>query len=111
MLLGTPAYMAPEQLRGEAADAASDQFSFCVTLYEGLYGERPFAGATAKAVAASIAAEKVREPPAGSRVPPWLRRIVLRGLRAAPAQRHPSMEALLAELSRTPGRRRKRVFA
>ena len=44
--IGTPAYMAPEQLAGRRAEARSDQFACCVTLYEALYGERPFAGDT-----------------------------------------------------------------
>src|SRR5690606_16822944 len=46
----------------------------------------------------------VRPPPPGSRVPAWLRRIVLRGLQADPEARTPSMEALLAELGRDRGR-------
>jgi tRNA A-37 threonylcarbamoyl transferase component Bud32 len=94
-LLGTPAYMAPEQLRGGVADARSDVFSFCVALYEALYGERPFAGSTVPAVRASIEDGAVRAPPLMTRVPAWLRAVLLRGLRSAPEQRFASMRALL----------------
>ena len=55
-VLGTPAYMAPEQHDGKPADALSDQFSFCVSLYESLHGRRPFPGQTAAEIAAAVRA-------------------------------------------------------
>jgi eukaryotic-like serine/threonine-protein kinase len=94
-LLGTPAYMAPEQLRGNATDARSDVFSFCVALYEALYGERPFAGSTVWALRTAIEEGAVRAPPVMPRAPSWLRSVLLRGLSAAPEQRFASMRALL----------------
>lgn len=103
-VLGTPAYMAPEQLRGGDANALSDQFGFCVALYEGLYGERPFAGKTLAEIEASITRGVIRTP--DTRVPAWLRRAVLRGLRATPTDRWPSMDALLDSLGRDPAARR-----
>jgi tetratricopeptide (TPR) repeat protein len=109
VFMGTPAYMAPEQLKGGSSDARIDQFSFSVALYEGLYGERPFAGNTLPALAASLARGTVRDAPKSSKVPPWVREVVLRGLRIAPAERYPSMDALLADLGRDPTRARRRV--
>ena len=57
-MLGTPAYMAPEQFLGRATDARTDQFSFCVSLYESLFGKRPFAGDTLFALTANVAMQK-----------------------------------------------------
>jgi predicted Ser/Thr protein kinase len=99
-LLGTPAYMAPEQLRGKRADARSDVFGFCVALFEALYGERPFAGATVSELQAAIEAERVPAPRARLHVPRWVRRVLVRGLRLAPEQRFESMQGLLDALQR-----------
>nr|WP_255216494.1 serine/threonine-protein kinase [Pseudenhygromyxa sp. WMMC2535] len=112
-LLGTPAYMAPEQFGGGRGDTRSDQFSFCVALWEGLYGRRPFAAPNFVALSQKIMSGAVDEPgEGGPEVPAWLRAVVLRGLSADPDQRWPSMRALLDALARDPvviRRRRLRV--
>ncbi|HWN69326.1 MAG TPA: serine/threonine-protein kinase, partial [Haliangium sp.] len=100
--LGTPAYMAPEQLAGRAVDVRSDQFSFCVSLYEALYGDRPFAGNDAAALQESIERGLPRRPKQDSPVPVWVEQAVMRGLAADPAERWPSMDALLDALARDP---------
>ncbi|MEM6990135.1 MAG: serine/threonine-protein kinase [Myxococcota bacterium] len=101
-LLGTPAYMAAEQLNRKPADARSDQFSFCVALYEALYGERPFGSTTLVELILAVNQGEVRPPPAGTNVPTWLRRVVVRGLAPNPDERHASMQALLDALAADP---------
>lgn len=98
-MTGTPAYMAPEQYTKRKIDTRTDQFSFCVALYEGLYGERPFKGETVSEVRKQVVGGLVDEEPPGTDVPQWLRRVVLRGLSIHPGERYPSMDALLADLT------------
>ncbi len=118
-VMGTPAYMSPEQYRGQPADARADVFSFCVTLWEALMGERPFAGNTLVEFAANVLSGTVRPVPLdphAQRVPGWLRRVCTRGLAVDPERRFDSMEALLDALSQestidsAPARRARRVF-
>ena len=107
-LMGTPAYMAPEQHLGRAATAQSDQFSFCVSLHEGLYGQHPFDCTTLGTLIAGVSSGEMLEPPPGNKVPTWLRRVLLRGLAVDPDRRYPSMTALLAELGKDPAVARRR---
>jgi serine/threonine protein kinase len=101
-MMGTPAYMAPEQFLGTATDARTDQFSFCIALYEALYGERPFGGNSMFQLTANVVQGNVKEAPEGAKVPPWVRRILLRGLRPHADERFPSMKALLDALEKNP---------
>lgn len=106
-IAGTPSYMAPEQRDGRPVDGRTDQFGFCVSLYEALYGELPFEGLGTEYEASSNAG-RVRAAPPSADVPRWLRQIVVRGLASKPEDRWPSMDALLTELrrDRTATRRR-----
>ncbi|HEY4395794.1 MAG TPA: serine/threonine-protein kinase [Polyangia bacterium] len=107
-MMGTPAYMAPEQFLGTATDARTDQFSFCVALYEALYGERPFSGNTMFALTTAVVQGQVKEAPANSKVPLWVRKVLLRGLRPQAADRYPSMLDLIEALGRNPNAARRR---
>jgi serine/threonine protein kinase/tetratricopeptide (TPR) repeat protein len=107
--LGTPAYMAPEQYGQRDVDARADQFSFCVAMWEALYGERPFAGDNLHSLMFVIAQGRLREPPASSDVPAYLRRALTRGLAYAPARRWPDMRALLDELRADPRERWRKI--
>lgn len=98
-LIGTIAYMSPEQTRGESVDHRSDIFSFGCVLYEAATGRRPFAGASALAVMHEIATVDP-EPPAALRpeLSPQFSRLVMRCLAKEPRQRADSAIELATEL-------------
>jgi len=108
--LGTPAYMAPEQHLRRPTNARTDQFSFCVTVYEAIYGERPFSGDSLAALSWSVTEGKLGPMPRGRRVPNRIERAVLRGLAKDPEERWPSLDELLDELTRDPGPMRRRFM-
>lgn len=129
-------YLSPEEYRGGNVDARANQFSFCVAFYRALYGQLPYEHERSEGeaepaprrtplgsvhfglllrsydrttiinMAREVLSENVRRPPEASQVPVWLEDIVRRGLRADPADRYPSIRALLDDIARH-GRRRK----
>jgi tetratricopeptide (TPR) repeat protein/predicted Ser/Thr protein kinase len=107
-LVGTPAYMSPEQFKHSTVDARSDQFSFCVALYEGLFGKRPFTG-RGKEYARQVTRGEVTKPDPKAQVPGWVTAVVMRGLARDPDARFPSMTALVDALARDPGKRRRQL--
>ncbi|NUO52605.1 MAG: protein kinase [Polyangiaceae bacterium] len=109
-LLGTPAYMPPEQLEGRSADARSDQFSFAASLYEALHGTRPFAGSTVAELLGAIRRGDLR-PASDRRVPRPIESAIARALAAAPSARHASMAALLRALAERDPRRGRMIVA
>ena len=103
-LIGTPAYMAPEQARRLGTDARSDQFAFCVSAYEAIYGQHPFEGETFKDVTSNAERGRVRDP-GETDVADWVFEALRRGLDPDPGRRWPSMTALVDALD--PSRRRR----
>ena len=113
LVAGTPPYMSVEQLEGASLDARSDQFSYCVALYEALYGERPFrphdeGTASLEDRRELIVNARIQPAPGRTNVPDRLRRVLVRGLAASADDRWPSMHELLAELRRLVAPRRRR---
>jgi tetratricopeptide (TPR) repeat protein len=103
-VMGTPRFMPPEQYMGQAVDERADQFSFCVSLYFALYGQFPFAGTTPEEYEGNVLHGRIDEAPSAAKAPRWLREVLVRGLSVQPEARWPSMDALLAQISRDPGR-------
>jgi tetratricopeptide (TPR) repeat protein len=97
-LSGTPCYMAPEQFARGPIDARSDQFSFCVALWQALYRELPFAGETLESLASAVLLGERRAAPATPRLPAGVRRALVRGLSRDPEDRFPAMIDLLHAL-------------
>ncbi len=97
-VMGTPAYMSPEQHLGLPVDARSDQFSFCVALYEALWGRRPFVGETLATLALAVTDGDFEQPTDRPEVARVVREAVFRGLARQPEDRWPSLDPLLAAL-------------
>ncbi|MCA9707296.1 MAG: serine/threonine protein kinase [Myxococcales bacterium] len=107
-VMGTPAYMSPEQHLGAPTSTSTDQYSFCAVAYEALYGVRPYDGPNRLAIAYAIHQGKLTPPPADAKVPPKLHEAIVRGLAKEPDARWPSMEALVAAIEEATGVRRRR---
>ena len=99
VLAGTPRYMAPELYNFAAADARSDQYAWCVTCWEAVYGQTPFPQESLASLATAISAGRIAPPPDDRSVPEWLQNVLERGLHVDPRRRFGSMRELFAEIS------------
>ncbi|MCA9685092.1 MAG: serine/threonine protein kinase, partial [Myxococcales bacterium] len=104
---GTPLFMAPEIMTGRQADARSDLYAFCVSLWSSLYGSWPFPGKTLD----EILPRKLDRisPPTDTAVPTWVGALLSRGLDPDPAARFADMGELLAALADDPRHKRRRL--
>ncbi|HWB78561.1 MAG TPA: serine/threonine-protein kinase [Nannocystaceae bacterium] len=102
-VVGTPVYMAPEQLRRPIVDARCDQFGFCVMAWEALCGTRPFPGGSISVL--FDAHRRGAVIPRGSSVPVAIWRALQRGTAYDPEARWSSMLELVEELERASQRR------
>ncbi len=109
-IVGTPAYMSPEQHAGAPLTARSDIFSFCVALHEALFGRRPFVAPTVAGLARAVRVRPLVFP-SGRRVPRFLMALLRRGLAVEPDERFASMTEVVRALGQDPTRRALRVIA
>ena len=110
VVVGTVGYMSPEQAEAKTPDARSDQFSFCICLWEALYGKRPFTGGSVSEVTKALLSGVLPPRPRGTQVPSWLHAVLVRGLERDPDKRYPTMEALLNDLDRAPDEWRRKAL-
>lgn len=108
-VVGTPAYMGPEQFLGRSADGRTDQFSFGIAAWEALYGERPFAGDDFPTLARNVTRGARAPVPRGHRTPAWVGERISRALETDPARRWPGMAALLEALGDDPAVKRREL--
>ena len=100
-LIGTPAYMSPEQILGQQLDVRSDIFSFGVVLYEMFTGVKPFSDEDARSVTVKILKDKFLAPRRVNKEIPWrLQRLIKKCLRKKPHQRYGSMLEVERKLGR-----------
>lgn len=111
LVVGTPGYMAPEQLNAQPVDQRCDQFSYCATLYKTLYGELPYQGSTLRELREAFEQDQLVETDNHRGVPNWLRQIVLRGISINPDDRFPSVGAVVERMQKIPRQRRNIAIA
>ena len=102
-VVGTPAYMSPEQHQGAATSTSTDQYSFSVVAFEALYGVRPYVGNSRLLIHYAIRRGELSKPNVDIHVPPEIHEVVMRGLAVEPSQRWASMEDLLEALRAAAG--------
>ncbi len=108
-VVGTPAYMAPEQVFDGRSDHRSDQYAFCVSLYVALFGEHPLGEfSDFPSFVARLETNDAAPPPAGHQIPARIVSAIMRGLSRSPQDRFPDMDALLDTLRYDPAKRRNR---
>ena len=109
-VMGTPLYMSPEQLDGRRVDARSDQFSYCVSLFEALFRRRPFSATTLADLYTAVHRGAIEFPSDKAvSVPSSICRVIRRGLSVDRDARFSTMEALLAALVTAKNARRRRL--